>query len=379
MVLAFGAFAFLSTTARAQGGLPPEIWRSPSPPGSESVAQIKKFITERSSDLAAQDSVNIGAAEATRIKRARQDLLQPLADPQVSAPFRLEYGKQLEPLLSKLAADKRDMVAINALLIAGELATEHGVSVLEKQAGAKDPVVRYTAARGVGLTFEAIQRSAPALTPDRVERMIKGVGERLAAETDPRVLDTLSRALVAASKISQQNFQSIPATALTELGLRLGSRLKVNPDKVSIPALLDTALTAGVAQREALSNPATRLPDGARREAGAFAGDLLALIARAIKAGKDLSPVQSDDLEETKSAKVQSRVLPAQAVALAEAIIALASDGAYKDQHLGDLVKPAMNGDDAKFLVGAGQLIGPDGVLTKPPFGVSADRFRDPK
>ena len=379
IALSFAIFAAPRTMA--QGGLPAEIARKITPPSGEETAAIKKFVTERVADLGANDAAVIGSAEATKIKRARQELLEPLADTQVSAPFRIEYARQLDQALQRLSADKRDIVAINALIIAGELAADPGVAILEKQLGAKDPVVRYTAARGMGLTFEAVERSAPALSTDRAQKMVKTFGERLASETDPRVVDTLARALVAAMRLTNQKFvgDGVPAKALVELSLRLGARLHVSPEKADLAALFETAVNSGVATREALSNVNSRLPDAARHEAAGFAGDMLALSARAIRGGKEYAPIQSDDSNEVKASKVLARVPLAQAAALAEAILALTAGSGYKSQNLSDLIKTAILGDDARFLVGAGQIFGPDGMLVKAPFDFPPSRFADPK
>jgi len=359
-----------------QQGLPTELPTRIAPPTGAEIDQIKKFITDRAADLAGGSEGAVGAAEAARIKRARAEILEPLSDDRVSARFRIEYGKQLDPVLSRLAADPRDMVSVNALLIAGELATEQGVAILEKHLGAKNAVVRYTAAAGFGLSFEALKRTAPALAENRVSGMVDTLGQRAGAETDLLVLDTLARSLVAAMQVSEPPFQAIPARALETLSTKVGGRLAAPPDKLErdqLARLLDTGTTTGVAIRGMLTNVnANRLlSEDARREAAAFAGDLLSLIGRAIKSDRHLAPIQTDDDADTKDTKVRARAAAAQAAALAEAVFALVQTG-YAPQSLGDLVKSAVNTDDARFLVGAAQI---HEQLTRAPFNFPAQRF----
>src|SRR5262249_53979445 len=130
-------------TAVAQQSLPDTIVTKPTAPTSPEEAQIKAFVDQHASDL--------GAAEPAKIKRARQDLLEPLLNPNVSSTFRIAYAKALEPSLSQFTSEKRDtdVVAINCLFIAGELATEQGLSVVEKQLNNADAVIRYSACRGL--------------------------------------------------------------------------------------------------------------------------------------------------------------------------------------------------------------------------------------
>ncbi len=379
-VLMVGAACLGALPAAAQQGLPPGLPTQTTAPTGADVEAIKKFVADRSPDLSGGGDGPIGAAEAARIKRARTELLEPLADDRVSPLFRIEYSRQLEPVLSKLAADPRDQVAVPALLIAGELATEQGVAIAEKQLAAKLAVIRFAAASAIGQTFEALRRSSPALVENRVAQMIDTLSRRLDAESDPLVRDTLARSLIAAMQVSEPPFQAIPLRAMDALATKVGARLGADVEKLSaeeFELLLDTGITTGIALRGMLTNVSANrlLTDDARRVAAGYAGDLLGLIGRAIKSNQHLVPIQQADDEETRAAKVLARVNASKGAALAEAIFALVQTR-YTAQNLGELVKSAANTDDARFLVGSAQI---HEQLGRPPFNFPAQRFAGPR
>lgn len=362
------ASVLLALSARGQG-LQAGLARQPQTLTSEQLDTVRKYAEQFLPDLDSTDSA--------KIKRARTSLLEPLEDTQVSGPFRIAYTRVLEPRLSQLVADKREVVAINSLYITGELATDGGLAILQKQISSPDAVVRYAAVRGIGLTLEAAERTSPAVSADGVEKqVVPTLGQRLATEPDGRVADALARALVAAMNISNRDFATARVRAVEGLCAGLGARLQATRDKGLDPVLLESALLAGAHLRDALNAGAglPRLPDDARVKVAGFAGDMLAAVSHAIKG--PLSPIGSDDDGATKAAKAQARLLPAQIAALAESIVGLAASDAYRAQRLGDMLKSATPPDDARFLEGSAQIVGQGGVLTKAPFGLPADRFK---
>lgn len=367
---ALGALLCIASPLRAQCQIAQDIIRTPNELAAAQKDAIRVFVECATPGLS--------APEPLKISQSRTMFIDALRDPQVSVPFRIELGKQLDPILTRLVADKRDMVVINALVIAGELATDQGITIAEKHLKHADPAVRYAAVHAITQTFEAVARTTPAVRDEPLDRAIVALGKQLAAESDPRVIDALARALAAALDIPRTEFSQVRARALSELSLRLGARLKGAAGNPIDPMLLDTAVGCGTTVRNALANAGVqgRLPEQAITDACGLGGDMLATVTRMIRDTAALPPIAAGD--EDPAPKIQARVLPSQAVALAETIISLAGvkspvlDNPAK--RLSDMLKTAKPQDDALFLDGVQQLIGRDGAVIKQK-GFKPDRF----
>lgn len=363
-LLALAAIGSFVRTSPGQCQIAPEIVRSSADLTALQRDAVKAFVSCATPGLS--------APEPFKIVQARQMLLEPLHDPQASVPFRLELSKQLEAILAGLAGDARDIVAINALLVAGELATDQGLTIAEKQLANPDPAVRYESVHSISLSFEAVSRTAPALRAERLDRALSALGRQLQAEQDRHVIDALARALGTGVGVAAPGLESVRARAASELSIRCGARLKALAGKPLDPALLETALTAGTTVRNALAGQAgaNRLPEQAITDACGLAGDMLASIARLLTdKNEPLPSIAGGDLNEEAAAKVQARVLPSQVANVAETILSIAGIKSpvldNPTRRLSDLLKTAKAQDDAAFLDGVQQLVGPDGALHK--------------
>ena len=126
------AFAVSAVTASAQ--------IAPIRPGAVTDAQVKAFVGDRLGAL--------GSGEPLAVRQARIDLLAPLRAPEIDSAFRLQYSGALQQGgLTGLASDDDVLVAINAIVIAGELATQLSASILDRALGDDRPAVRSEAAR----------------------------------------------------------------------------------------------------------------------------------------------------------------------------------------------------------------------------------------
>ena len=94
-------------------------------------------------------------------------LIEPLMNPRVTVDFRIRYTAALVPVLEPLLSDKSDLVASNAVLIAGELATPGGVEKVVQVFADSRPTVRFSAAYAAQRTFENLMppRGQPVLFP----------------------------------------------------------------------------------------------------------------------------------------------------------------------------------------------------------------------
>lgn len=232
------------------------------------------------------------AKEPEQIKRARDGILAPLGKRDVGVGFRQAYATALVDDLKRLAADQRDLVAANAMRIAGELATSTSVSVLlEGLKDARSPV-KYAASFGLARAFDQASRTAPAINPADQQRALGQIRAYLEAQTDAHLADGAVLAFVSACRV-----ESIRAQAVSELAKGASARARaIDPAQGDPAAMFSVVARAATAIRNAAVPTATGgLPESATRDALALAGDLLAAASRTIKvkvdSGKDLAPV----------------------------------------------------------------------------------------
>lgn len=346
----------LAAPAYAQtNDLPATLIRATSSLSTSDEDALKKYV-----DLSIKD---LGSDDPAKIRRARTELLKPLTDAEVGAPFRLSYSKVLEPLLTPLVKDKRERVAGNSLRVAGEVASTSCATLVLSQLDRPEPSVRFLAVQALSRTIEAVGRTTPAIDLETCNRIMSEVGSRLEKEKDAWVADIMVRTLVAGVNVSRAKFEALPAKAFSELCKRTGDRTLTIWNGELDESWADTLVIAGSAVRDRITTVgAAALTNDARTDALRLAGDMLAYLKQAIDA-KALPVGQAD-----------ARERPRQIAALAEAIIALAATDLGPVQSMPDLIKRADTTGDAGFLDAASQLIGPDGVLVKK-HGLPASRW----
>lgn len=328
--------------------LPKDVVTATSTLSATQVEAIKQFVAANIGDLGAD-------ADPVKIRRARNTIMDPLQDAQVSAPFRLEYTRALEAKLSEFSGSSKSIVVVNALLVAGELATEPGVAIVEKQLGNKDVSIRFTAVKGLGSTLDAMARRTPALSKDRALKIVESLGKMMAAESDDRIGDGIARGLVAGIGVAD-----VRDRATAELCSRLVGSLKTQAGKELNPAKIDTLIVAGAAVRDAAAAVGGRpkLNAAAVSEASRLGVEMLGAASSWIKAGKEFPTVAKDDPQDVSDQKRDARVRVRQVVALGEAIVALTSDGkGATSGGLSKMLESARAEDDARFLESAAQLV----------------------
>ena len=219
VVAALGAWVGAASPAAAQGGFDPAII------SSTTIAQDQKEAIRTFAGAALAKLKN--ADNPVEMKRGRDDLLEqlkPAKGPTVA--FRQAYSEALVNELKDLAKGEEDKVAINALIVSGELATPDSATILESHLGDKRTAVRFAAANNMARTFEALSKSSPAMPPDRVKAMTEALGEMVARDNDAEPLDAAVRSLIAGLALQKQEHAPAREAALSALAKRCGERLK---------------------------------------------------------------------------------------------------------------------------------------------------------
>jgi len=164
--------------------------RNEIPGATTSSAQVSAFVSERIDLLRSGDPASV--------RQARRDLLAPLRTPTVESAFRIRYNGALQQAgLERLASHADDLVAINAVIIAGELATQLSVSIIDAALNDARPAVRYEAARAVGFVLNAYAVGEAAIPENQVTELFRLAGEHFESEEHAHVIDALIIALSA--------------------------------------------------------------------------------------------------------------------------------------------------------------------------------------
>ncbi|MCA9303081.1 MAG: hypothetical protein KC996_03060 [Phycisphaerales bacterium] len=268
-----GAFAQLTAS------LPGSIVQSGSISGAAR-QQIQEYVDALSGPLNSDD--------VRDASRAREQLVRPLEDRDVSVAFRQAYSQSLATMLSAQSDSDDIQQQLLALRLAGELATSDALRVIRKHLSSGDNGVRLFAIGRVQRVFEMTAAHGPAISSTEAAELIRLVSEKGKKSADPIELDGIVRALAAGSALpgadmSRPRNQSIGAIEAvvspilrglkpsddTESGYRLGLRAA-------------SAITASI-------NDLNSTPDAASLKASiGLAGDILSVPLRQILAGQRL-------------------------------------------------------------------------------------------
>jgi hypothetical protein len=234
-------------------------------------------------DCVQQHTRNLGSDKPELIRADRSELLQPLADRQISASFRLRYSRALVPILTPLASDKNEIVAINALVIAGDLGTDAAVDVVRSQMDRAQVSVRYQAAYAAGRSFETLTGNGAAIGNEKANDLLKAIEDRFAAEADDLVLDGLVRSALRAASVDRLRPRALQVLAA---GIGQIASRSVKSNTPLSESLLETCVRAAVGARDVLSQPNVSLPRETVVALGALSGDILTAIESAVKSKK---------------------------------------------------------------------------------------------
>lgn len=242
--------------------------------------QINAYVTPRLG--------SIGNGETSARERARRELLVPLRRPGVSVAFRRAFRESSISTLTSLAGSTDDAVAINALLVLGEIADDSSRQVVQQYTADDRVAVRYAAIAAMTATFRSIDVASPAIDPGRVGEMVRHLAERLRDEPDPSVADAIARSLLVASNTRREGFAGAAARATTVLGAGVGGRLRAADDNDRQVALM-TAVRVAESYSNAMAAAGQVTPEAARAGAG-FAGEVLAHLASRARAASGSMP-----------------------------------------------------------------------------------------
>ncbi|CAG0991191.1 hypothetical protein PHYC_02307 [Phycisphaerales bacterium] len=325
-------------------------------------AEISRCVRENAADLT--------SADAAKRRASRLALLRPLENSGASANFRFAYARALISTLESALQSTDDRVAVNALVVAGDVATDSTTSLLIASLKSDRPALRYDAAYGLRRTFEAMVRSAPAVNPDNIGIAINALRDRTAVESDGQVLKACVAALLAATDVPSNHAPTARADATAALCVGLGTHVKGASGKAAEPAVLDAYLKGVDGVRIVLARPGIAITATEAKAACELSGRCAAYGVRILRS-KGLAAGESESRE------VLSNTIAASETLLGQAALSL-SAGVLRlpRRDLGDKFSRAVDvNSEVVFINEASAVVGSEGLLSKPPFDFPKGHF----
>lgn len=304
ITLALAAAAGLSSPLQAQPApaLPENLPAAPQLNDNQ-IKVIQDFVASRAAALT--------SADASEVSRARAALVAPLHSNTVTVRFRIAYAQALGDALRAAIGGTNEQQAVNALRLAGELATPSAVVLIQPALTDARPAIRYAASFAAARLFDAVARHEPAPSPEQLTKLIRDLRLPLESEADPIVTDGLVLALTSASRIRDDKFRdqnpSVRAVAL--LTLARGGTVKARDlSKNSAPCPTLGALQRTLrTMRDALADVGQPpLPAETLREVGSFTAEVIKAVAALSAAG---TACDADQLKQATAAAESVRKL----------------------------------------------------------------------
>ncbi|MFZ4573440.1 MAG: hypothetical protein ACOYN0_03520 [Phycisphaerales bacterium] len=320
---------------------------------------------QKLAECVAANSAHLGDSKPELVRADRTALLQPLENKKASASFRVKYAKALLPVITPLAGNSNDIVACNALIIAGDLATDSAADLVKRHTDGPVSSVRYQAAYAARRTFETMTVGSPAITPTKGSELLTVIEGRLGSETDALVVDALIRAALEAAKVDELRNQAISTVSK---GVQRLVAAGVGGEGIP-QAMLESCVVACTGVRAIIALPNVSVSREATLAAGGLGGDLLSGVSVAVSRQR-LTLTGNDP----------AREVHAQAALAGETLVLLVAkklDASFAagPKEAGKSLREGTTEGDAKFLVGAADIIGPRGILLQKPFDFAANRF----
>ncbi|MCC6661137.1 MAG: hypothetical protein IT437_09655 [Phycisphaerales bacterium] len=354
-----------------QRDLPENVVRGASP-GPAELDQLDRYVNEYVPLISSQDP--------REITRGRTALLRPLEDRQIGVRFRDEYSSRLVPKFEALLAGPNEINGINALVVAGALATKPATDLIEKYSTDTRVAVRYAAEAALGKTFQAISETSPAIVGMDAVQLVRRLAARLETEDNAWVFDAAVRSLIKAGQITRNGYEAASAEALSGLAAGAGGKLRKLAGGKDDDAFAAAVIRAAGTLRDAAGNNARPFSTEQAKAAAALGGELWAWVFRGVS-GSPNPPIPVDASTAEVERIKERRRLSAEAVSAAQGVIAIALGrlqpgiaNPFQDD-LSNLVSEATAEADARFLQRTREVFGPAGVMGRPPLSFQAGRF----
>jgi hypothetical protein len=360
--------AFAAPAVAQQRDLPAEVVR-----GQPQAEQLKAYVDENVALLSSQDP--------KEVSRGRTMLLRPLDDRQASVAFRDLYSSLVVPRLTPLVAGPSEINAIDALFVAGGLATAPATQLIENSAQDPRGPVRFAAAAALGRTFRAISQSSPAIVPGDATALVQRLSGRLAGEENAHVFDRVVRSLIEAGNISRDGYQAASAAALSGMARGVSDKLSKLTGLAEDDAFVGAANRAAGTLRDAAGNNARPMTPEQLKLAAELGGRIWGWVFKGISGGHIPLIDPNASMADAEKAR-QRREFASKTLSAAQGVIAIAlgrlqpgQPDPFQGNDTPELVKQATRDSDSRVLQKTREYLGPAGVMSRPPLSFEAGTF----
>ena len=346
---------------------------------AEQVAEITRFVEA--------NAKRMESADVAEVRTGRVALLEPVdnRDPAAAVGFRLKYGEIAAPQLRRIASGPDEVQAINALIVAGAIATLNTAAVLQE--GFEDPrvAVRFGAFAASRRVFRAIELFSPAISDRDAIDFATRITQRMEAEADPQCFDAAVKALLSATEVRRQRFERVRLSAWKSLAEALSRKL----NKLACDPAGDAFLPAVKRGSEAISAAAVQMAADLRADIGnakavlEVGAHIWAHVSCSIEDGH-ASAISLEDPPEVADRKREQRAALGALVDTGSTLMGLGVGAitdamVYQAKDAGNWVREANAEKDRVFTKRVHDLLGPGGVITKPPLNYPGDAFIKPR
>lgn len=344
------------------------------PEGLPKALQIGASEDQQIAEYVKANSGKLMDADAKAREKDRSALVAPFGQTGVSTAFRIAYEAKVSAILGDLLKSDNEAIVLNAVVIAGELATDKAAGLIRTASGHVSEPVRTQAAVAVRRTFEAMQSSPVAISAQAAGDLAKLVGDRLAKETSGYAVDAWMKAGFAGATVTRSETPMLRSQAISAIRTGLSSRADLGGDAVLEPMMLQATLRACVELRNQVAgvNSAPALNSAGAKDAAALAGHVIAHAGRVTaKAGFAKAGNEAG-----------AREAYAQLLNSAEMVVIAASSvvdptRTISQQKIGEALKAATARDDAAVVTNCREVVGSDGLLSRSPWDLRG-QFKSP-
>ncbi len=325
-------------------------------------ASLNSSAQQQIQDYVASLSGKVTSDNLRDATRAREQLLKPLADRDVSVAFRQAYAQSLMGLMTDLDSSEEFGNKLLALRLAGELATSESIQIIDTHMSDADPALRVFAIGRVQRVFEITAARGLGIAASEATALVNALAEQAESEDDMLVVESIVRALAAGSTLPSRDLSEARNQSIQALATVVSPILReLNPTDPTEDAYR-LALRAASAMTASINDiNATIAPESITQAVG-LAGDILSVPLRRIFANTTFTDADRD--------------LTARAVQSAEALLYFARRKHSLSNSVAQTAFAEMISakEDRDYRDSVSQLLGPNSQIVRT-FGFDPNRF----
>lgn len=241
---------------------------------SEIEAYAQGFLTDLESDA------------PDRNRRGLDGLVSPLTVSGSSVRFRLAYAQALQPTLERMIDNAELTVRqrIMAMRLAGELATDRSVRLIEPMLDSDETHLAMFAAFAAEIAFAASDTTNPTMNAAAAEGLVRELAQLIPEENDSLLVGARVRALAQAMELTDEPLARVGTMATAELARRAAEHLRLLDPEDAGANELRPVLDAAIRLRTVITGRGRDVDAEPLVEAVGLAADMVHFMAQRMDA-----------------------------------------------------------------------------------------------